>query len=648
MNKEITLASLAMLKVNIDHGRDYLEYLRPYVMYSLSNNTTKKTNDRDMAKKIEEEFGLIIPQRTIKFVLKRISRSGYLKRKDGDYTIVKEIPKNNIQQEKVNFLRKISAVTHALIIFAKDNAGKELNEDDALDALIAFISKFSISCLKLFLRGTTLPRHNNLDNWKIIIVSMFVKELEKSEPERFEDFILIVEGNMLANALLCPDLPSVSTAYKRVTFYFDTPLLLDYLGLHGDFEKEAMEELISLITKLHGTITYFDHTLDELTNIIENMARTVDSVMGYNSKNFRIKKYNKSKSDLQLLLENLENIMKQDGIRIESTPPYTAEFQMDEIKFEDILSKKIYYNNPRAKQRDIKSVRNIYVLRSGHSPRSIENSKAIFVTSNDSFARAAFEYGRFVKESREVSTVITDVTLANAAWLKAPLGAQSLPRKEVMAFAYATLCPNDDFFQKVLDESDKLKTQGKITKTDHQLLRSSIHLQEELMTTTLGENQTLNESSLTNALEKIKSEIKREEILLLGHERKDHEETKRKYEEQINKYTREKERNDKIQETIFWQSERFASLITFGLCFLVALVFVCGLLISSFTFSIFPPFISWSVIGLSVIISLCEFLFDLTIKKFTIKKLYKDLRSYLSNKLYHRKCHQIGLDLKES
>ena len=101
MSKEITLASLAMLKVNIDHhGRDYLEYLRPYIMYSLSKNTTKKTNDRDMVKEIEKEFHLIIPQKTIKFVLKRISESGYLRKKDGDYTIVKEIPKNNIQQEK--------------------------------------------------------------------------------------------------------------------------------------------------------------------------------------------------------------------------------------------------------------------------------------------------------------------------------------------------------------------------------------------------------------------------------------------------------------------------------------------------------------------------------------------------------------------
>ena len=449
---------------------------------------------------------------------------------------------------------------------------------------------------------------------------------------------------MLANALLCPDLPSVSTAYRGVTFYFDTPLLLSYLGVHGDFEKEAMKELIELVKELHGTITCFDHTLDETTNVIEGMARNVDSSMGYNSQIYQVKKYSMTKSDLQLLLENLGNILSQSGIKIESAPDYatdhTAEFQMDETEFENILSQKINYNNPKARQRDVKSVRNIYILRSGHSPRSVEDSKAIFVTSNESFAKAASEYGRVVKESREVSTVINDVTLVNTAWLKAPLGAPSLPRKEVMAFAYATLRPDDNFFQKVLDESDKLEAQGKITKTDHQLLRGSIRLQDELMTATLGENADLNESSLQIALEKFKLEIKREETLLLDDERKNHEETKKKYEEQMNEYAKEKAKNDKIQQNIFWQSEKLASVITICVCFFVSIVFVCGLLISSFTFSIFPPYISWSIISLYIILASGDFLFGVT-----IRKLYKYLRSYLSHKLFRRKLRQLGLDL---
>ena len=129
---------------------------------------------------------------------------------------------------------------------------RDINENDALDALLLFLSKFSISCLKSFLRGTALPNRNNSDNWKLVLVSTYVSKLEISEPERFENFILLVEGHMLANALLCPDLQSVSKVYKKVTLYFDTRLLLQYLGLEGDAKKQVIDELIELINKVEG------------------------------------------------------------------------------------------------------------------------------------------------------------------------------------------------------------------------------------------------------------------------------------------------------------------------------------------------------------------------------------------------------------
>ena len=86
----------------------------------------------------------------------------------------------------------------------------------------------------------------------------------------------------------------------------------------------------------------------------------------------------------------------------------------------------------------------------------------------------------------------------------------------------------------------------------------------------------------------------------------------------MNEYAKEKAKNDKIRQNIFWQSEKLASVITICVCFFVSIVFVCGLLISSFTFSIFPPYISWSIISLYIILASGDFLFGVT-----IRKLYK-------------------------
>ena len=81
--------------------------------------------------------------------------------------------------------------------------------------------------------------------------------------------------------------------------------------------------------------------------------------------------------------------------------------------------------------------------------------------------------GKKYESSQDVSVVITDFSLANMAWLKAPMGAPGIPRTQLLAFAYAALKPTSKLLEKLLTEIDKLKGQGKITEHAHQLLRSS-------------------------------------------------------------------------------------------------------------------------------------------------------------------------------
>ena len=41
-----TLTSLAILKVNIDHGKDYLGYLYPFIMHILIAQKTERITDK--------------------------------------------------------------------------------------------------------------------------------------------------------------------------------------------------------------------------------------------------------------------------------------------------------------------------------------------------------------------------------------------------------------------------------------------------------------------------------------------------------------------------------------------------------------------------------------------------------------------------
>ena len=81
-------------------------------------------------------------------------------------------------------------------------------------------------------------------------MSKYVLALQNTDPERFESFLVVVKGHMLANALLCPDLKNAPRSYKGVTFYLDTPLLVRQLGLEGEPKQAAVNNLVALLLNL--------------------------------------------------------------------------------------------------------------------------------------------------------------------------------------------------------------------------------------------------------------------------------------------------------------------------------------------------------------------------------------------------------------
>ena len=95
-----TLTSLAMLKVNIDQGKDYLDYLRPFIFQILVDQKPDFVTDQSIRDHLRTQFGLEIPERAIQIVLKRISRAHYLKRESGVYHIVGELPDPEILLRK--------------------------------------------------------------------------------------------------------------------------------------------------------------------------------------------------------------------------------------------------------------------------------------------------------------------------------------------------------------------------------------------------------------------------------------------------------------------------------------------------------------------------------------------------------------------
>jgi hypothetical protein len=632
-----TLTSLAMLKVNVDQGRDYLDYLRPFILHVLCDHKPNPVTDAAVRDHIRNDFGLEIPERAVQLVLKRLSRKHPLTREHGVYRITGDLPNPGIATEKADADRHIRAVVAGLKEFSKDTARSITSDDEAVQAICAFLAEFNIPCLRAYFRGTAIPTIEKHDDALIVLVSKYVLSLQETDPERFDSFLVVVKGHMLANALLCPDLQQAPKTYKGVTFFFDTPLLVRRLGLEGKAKQAAVENLIVLLHNLGAKVAAFSHSRDELERVIRGASDWVDSPDGRGAIVMEARKAGTTKSDLLVVAGQVDEKLAAADIDVVTTPRYVKDFQIDENAFEDVLKDEVSYHNPCAKEDDINSVRSIYALRSDTTPRNVEHAKAVLVTSNSGFARAAFEYGKDHEASREVSSVITDFSLANMAWLKAPLGAPELPMTEVIAFSYAALQPSKGLLDKYLGEIEKLEKQGTITERDHQLLRSSDVAQRELMNLTLGEEDALTEQTVPEMLSRVTNEIMKERYGIRTCQA-EHRETQRKLAD------REAE-NIRIQQRLYWRCRRRGTICAWSVSAVVVALLLLGLG-AGIGLKTSQPLLGWGLTmgsGALVMLTISNLLFGVT-----VKGLHRQLQAKCQAWFLRREAAAVGLELGDA
>ena len=188
----VTLTSLAMLKVTIDRGQDYFDYLRPFVLQILVDEKPDLITDYVVQDYLQSNFGLEIPERTVQLVLRRLSKKKLLRKDTGKYHIVGNLPDPNIGAEKVQAERHIQAVVSGLVAFSKTTPKPISVRDNAVTAICAFLAQFEIPCIRYYLRGTAIPTIPDGHETDIVLVSEYVQQLYQTNPERFDSFMIMV------------------------------------------------------------------------------------------------------------------------------------------------------------------------------------------------------------------------------------------------------------------------------------------------------------------------------------------------------------------------------------------------------------------------------------------------------------------------
>ena len=163
-----------MLKVSVDHGGDYLDYLVPFVLQALADHRPDPVTAAVVVAHVRHDFGLEVPERAVQLVIQRISKKHTLVRENHVYRIQGELPNPGIVTKKADADRNISAVVHGLIEFSKKTAKPLSSDTEAVEAICRFLMEFNIPCLRAYLRGTAIP---DLPGKKIVTLCLLASLL---------------------------------------------------------------------------------------------------------------------------------------------------------------------------------------------------------------------------------------------------------------------------------------------------------------------------------------------------------------------------------------------------------------------------------------------------------------------------------------
>jgi hypothetical protein len=334
-------------------------------------------------------------------------------------------------------------------------------------------------------------------------MSAFAGHVSESDPEGFTCLETVVKGYVLSGVLFYPDLGQVEARLVDLDVYCDTPFLLPAIGFAEEGRHFQSVELLELLRDLGANLKCFHHTMEEVAGVLETEAaglrgKASEPTEYSTSKRFRL-------NEVEELIIKLPDTLRELSIDVVDTPKWTE--NPDEVALEETIQKKINYMRPKAREKDAKSLAAICRLRGGRRMARLETAKAVFLTTNNTLARASSIFFRDLEAHGGIPLCLPVQLMTRLVWVKKPMAAPNLPRHMIMASSYAALNPSHTLWRQYLTEVGRRKEKGTVSDEEYHFLRFSREARKALMDRTLGDQQVFSAGTVDEVLEHAKAQF---------------------------------------------------------------------------------------------------------------------------------------------
>lgn len=451
-------ALIAMAFVSRNADNPYAVFCE-YIKYCIFADTADAMTITDIRTAVSQEFGLYIPYNIAVKCLSNIEKDGIIEFTNHQVRRTGAFDTDKFDHERDAYKKTETALVQELINYVSQY-GFNWSLEYARDQLIKVLDKNGLA-YDIFIHGKPncesgvqsvacveelnelLPDEDAIEEGELedqpiysesLFVGRFINQLLLGDSV-YKDYVLrVCEGLMLcvgAYQLPSADAEVVVPQIKNTGFFFDTRLLLRFVGCAGEAAVEAAKELVNLIHSKGGNIYYYPQTLEEMQRAFDEAIRSLSNQALPRDEEMRlyamqvkdsIAVFRTKKANLEKELAGARIYLRQHETFTESE---RIRFGFDRMDLQQYMKSNLHWD-PRTIENDAYSLWETHMRRKGDYSEycGSQQQLPIFVTTNSRLIGIALAY----REARQSVNgiygwkqnrlpVITDIRLTCRLWI---------------------------------------------------------------------------------------------------------------------------------------------------------------------------------------------------------------------------------------
>ena len=521
VNSEKILVSTAMLNAQFEVNKhDIMDSILPFVVYIIEKEygKNKEISPVKISSSLEDQFGFVgFPKSAGKLLLNRLHKKDrYLSKENGKF-----YKRGDKSSELQQFETKLSSqknscnnVGNRLQQYLKNQTGKEVSLDEALESLFAFFEVHSLTISdnpnSLIMVSTEEKNQYEYD------IAQFIIDQNDRDQDLFNQILDVLKGFYLSLAiyfqLTTGNQPS--SYFENTKCYFDSLLILNLLGYKTHEDQEAIKQLVSMIKKNHGSICVFEHTCNEVYRILEAYCNSLKfpykSSSIHTLEGLDIK--NASPTDVENEMSLLRSNIQRKGLTIVDTPDHSENrlYEISWDKLSTFLKEHMSYSKQETLDTDIKSISAIALLRKNRPAKTLEKSGHIFITPNTELTKYSEIF--FKKDLRgNIPYLYSEPMFSALLWLKSGPEYSNFPRMKLLQNAASSTEITPEIMEAFSKQIKLLTERGELTPEDAALLRTEQFAKKEVMIRTHGNIDRVVQKTVIDIKNDLKNNLIRNE-----------------------------------------------------------------------------------------------------------------------------------------